>query len=145
MHLRVTDYCNFFNMKTSYFRHSVKPLLMLWMFRIFPKQSQHGYIDKFFDCLNVSRTYSGQDNRKDALMPYFTKDNWRFDVSITNFLWLIAGLILRIRTYLRYKGQIGKKGYSELEWLSSESYWCSYPGFTNQPKKQLLWSDVARN
>ena len=45
-------------------------------------------IHKFFDCLNVSRTYSGQSKRKDALMPYFTKDDWRFDVGITSFLWL---------------------------------------------------------
>ena len=33
-------------------------------------------IDKFFDCLNVSRTYSGQSKRKDALISYFTKDDW---------------------------------------------------------------------
>ena len=45
-------------------------------------------IDNFFDCLNVSRTYSGQSKRKDALMSYFTKDDWRFDVYITSFLWL---------------------------------------------------------
>ena len=43
---------------------------------------------KFFDCLNVSRTYSGHSKRKDALMPYFTKDDWQFDVGITSFLWL---------------------------------------------------------
>ena len=46
------------------------------------------HIDKFFDCLNVSRTYSGQSKRKDALIPYFTKNDWRFDVGITSFLWL---------------------------------------------------------
>ena len=46
------------------------------------------HIDKFFDCLNVSRTNSDQSKRKDALMPYFTKDDWRFDVGITSFLWL---------------------------------------------------------
>ena len=45
------------------------------------------HIDKFFDCLNVSRTYSGQSKRKDALISYFTKDDWRFDVGITSFLW----------------------------------------------------------
>ena len=34
------------------------------------------HIDKFFDCLNVSRSYSGQSKRKDALISYFTKDDW---------------------------------------------------------------------
>ena len=43
------------------------------------------HIDKFFDCLNVSRTYSGQSKRKDDLISYFTKDDWRFDVGITSF------------------------------------------------------------
>lgn len=46
------------------------------------------HIDKFFDCLNVSRTYSGQSKRKDALISYFTKDDWWFGVGITSFLWL---------------------------------------------------------
>ena len=46
------------------------------------------HIDKFFDCLNVSRTYSCQSKRKDTLIPYFTKDDWRFDVGITSFFWL---------------------------------------------------------
>ena len=46
------------------------------------------HIDRFFDCLNVSRTYSGKSKRKDTLMPYFTKDNRRFNVGITSFLWL---------------------------------------------------------
>ena len=44
------------------------------------------HIDKFFGCLNVTRTYSGQSKRKDALMPYFIKDDWRFYVGITSFL-----------------------------------------------------------
>ena len=44
------------------------------------------HIDTFFDCLNVSRTCSGQSKRKDDSMPYFTKDDWRFDVGITSFL-----------------------------------------------------------
>ena len=43
-------------------------------------------IDKFFDCLNVSKSYSSQSQRNDALMPYFTKDDGRFDVGITSFL-----------------------------------------------------------
>ena len=55
------------------------------------------HIDTFFDCLNVSRTYSGQSEHKDALMSYFIKDDWWFDVSITSFF-VIAGLIYRIRT-----------------------------------------------
>ena len=44
------------------------------------------HIDTFFDCLNVFRTYFDQSKRKDALMPYFTKGDWRFDVGITSFL-----------------------------------------------------------
>ena len=34
------------------------------------------HIDTFFDCLNMSRTYSGQSQHKDALMPYFIKNDW---------------------------------------------------------------------
>ena len=33
------------------------------------------HIDKFFDCLNVSRIYTSQSKHKDALMPYFTRDD----------------------------------------------------------------------
>ena len=46
------------------------------------------HIDKFFDCFNMSESYSGQSKRKDTLITYFTKDDWWFDVVITSFLWL---------------------------------------------------------